>query len=151
MIRFAPFAAVFFLAIGCAEAPVGDPCVPENVEGEGVPAGLVDFEASSVQCRTRVCMAYNVDGTSSFDPRMTFEECEETMGGAMNCGNFLNEAEYEQRVYCTCRCSAPPGSDATLCECPDGFSCVDELVGGGGGAGLQGGYCVRSEIAARTR
>ena len=143
MNRFAPFAALLFIAVGCAEPAVGDPCVPENIEGDGVPAGLVDFEASSVQCRTRVCMAYNRDGTTAFNPSMTYEEC--VASGAADCSGFLEAAKYDERVYCTCRCSAPEGSDATLCDCPDGFACVDELVGAGGGAGLQGGYCVRNE------
>jgi hypothetical protein len=46
------------------------------------------------------------------------------------------------RVYCSCRCSAPEGDPGELCECPEEFFCVDDVVPAGV-PGVRGGYCVR--------
>jgi hypothetical protein len=46
-------------------------------------------------------------------------------------------------VYCSCRCDGPD-PNATYCECPSGFACVElvENIGLGGG-NLPGSYCIK--------
>ena len=53
-----------------------------------------------------------------------------------------------ERVYCTCRCDAPAGSDTPTCNCPSGFVC--ETILEQGGTGIRGGYCVLEEQANPT-
>lgn len=116
------------LGIGCAAPPVGDPCTPESVpEGGFVPTEAY-LETSSVQCQTRVCMVYKLEG----DPRP----------GCTAPTRCPSDQDIQDRVYCTCRCRAPGDSNAKLCDCPDGYQCEDILTLGG--PGVQGGYCVKS-------
>ncbi len=124
------FALVGACLVGCEAPGVGDPCEPEQVPTTGFVATEAYLETSSVQCRTRVCMVYKLEG----DPR---DSCQ--AGGMQVCSS---DEEVAQRVYCTCRCRAPSSSTAPTCECPDGFSCVDLLELGGDG--IRGGYCVKS-------
>jgi len=120
------------LAGGCAAPAVGDPCTPESVpEGGFVPTEAY-LETSSVQCETRVCMVYKLEG----DPRP---------GCTTGCPT---DSEIRDRVYCTCRCRAPGASNAKLCDCPDGYVCEDVLSLGG--PGVQGGYCVKSNTVSST-
>jgi hypothetical protein len=52
-----------FTAVGCKPGTgVGDPCDPESVPGGGFDRQEVYLETSSVQCRTRVCMVYEIAG-----------------------------------------------------------------------------------------
>ena len=115
------------VSAGCAPPAVGDPCTPEAVPMGGFVGSEAYLETSSVQCRTRVCMVYRLDG----DPRCTGAGC-------------ADPAEVEQRVYCTCRCGVPSdvSGDPTLCECPEGYSCTEVLDLGGDG--IRGSYCVKS-------
>jgi len=107
-------------AVGCDSGiGVGDPCDPESVPGGGFDPQEVYLETSSVQCRTRVCMVYEIDGLP--------EDSEEN----------------QENVYCTCRCDAPEGSNTPTCNCPGGFTC--ETILEQGGTGIQGGYCVKVE------
>ncbi|MEM9193224.1 MAG: hypothetical protein AAGF12_28880 [Myxococcota bacterium] len=118
---------------GCEAPGVGDPCDPEQIPQGGFNPSESYLETSSVQCRTRVCMVYELAGI----PQRTNEECNPAT--ELNCAGV---AETEQRVYCTCRCDAPSTSTATLCDCPDGFSCQDVVVLEGAGDGIRGSYCV---------
>ena len=112
-------------AVGCKPGSgVGDPCDPESVPGGGFDAQEVYLETSSVQCRTRVCMVYEIAGLPD------------------------DSAANQAKVYCTCRCDAPEGSNAPTCACPGGFEC--ETILEQGGTGIQGGYCVRVEAAIPT-
>ncbi|HJL19192.1 MAG TPA: hypothetical protein RMH99_26240 [Sandaracinaceae bacterium LLY-WYZ-13_1] len=106
---------------GCTGSPIGDPCVPESIPSGGFDPREVYLETSSVQCRTRVCMVYQVNG----DPRE------------------IDPVVAEQQVFCSCRCSVPEGGQANtpLCDCGDGFTCIDDVVTTGG-TGVVGGYCV---------
>lgn len=115
--------ALFGLAmLGCpATSGVGDPCDPESVPGGGFDPNEVYLETSSVQCRTRVCMVYKIDGLPS------------------------DSQANEDRVYCSCRCDAPADSNTPTCNCPNGFVC--ETILNQGGSGIQGGYCVLEEDA----
>ena len=115
--------ALFGLAmLGCpTTSGVGDPCDPESVPGGGFDPNEVYLETSSVQCRTRVCMVYKIDGLPS------------------------DSQANEDRVYCSCRCDAPADSNTPTCNCPNGFVC--ETILNQGGSGIQGGYCVVEEDA----
>ncbi len=122
---------------GCKSSAVGDPCDPEAIPEGGFNATEAFLETSSVQCRTRVCLVYKLSG----DPSQSLEDCE-AMGGG-DCDTRPPQSEIDQRVYCSCRCSSPPGSSTPTCSCPGGFTCVDVLELGG--PGIEGGYCVRED------
>ena len=122
--------------VGCEAPGVGDPCVPESIPEGGFDQDEVYLETSSVQCRTRVCMVYQLGG----DPTMAEEDC--IAAGGSNCAQFAQGTEIDDRVYCTCRCDSPT-QGASTCECPSGFICqptLDEEAG----PGIAGSYCVRT-------
>ena len=57
----ATFAAL--LGFGACGAPaVGDPCLPEQVPDDGFEISEAYIESSSVQCQTRVCMVWKLQG-----------------------------------------------------------------------------------------
>ena len=60
------------MLVGCRASGVGDPCAPEVVPEGGFNMAEAYLETSSVQCRTRVCMVYQLEG----DPSESREECE---------------------------------------------------------------------------
>lgn len=109
-------------AVGCTGSPVGDPCVPESIPPGGFDNREVYLETSSVQCRTRVCMVYQLDGDPTELPP--------------------DDQDLDQ-VFCSCRCSIAEGEQANqpLCACGAGFECIDDIVTTGG-EGVRGGYCV---------
>jgi hypothetical protein len=118
-------------ATGCAASRVGDPCIPEQVPPGGFVSSETYLETSSVQCQTRVCLVYRYDG----DPT---KDC------VVSAASPNLPPECENRVYCTCRCGAPEGVKATLCDCPSGFSCEPLLESAEAPAGIRGSYCVRT-------
>lgn len=126
------------MLVGCRASGVGDPCVPEVVPEDGFNAAEAYLETSSVQCRTRVCMVYQLQG----DPSRTREDCEAEFGTGA-CPNNPRQIDIDERVYCTCRCDAPVGNGAPLCACGDGFTCTQVLDLGGDG--IRGSYCVKDE------
>jgi hypothetical protein len=132
-----PMCALF--AIACEAPGVGDPCIPEQIPPNGFDPRETSLETSSVQCRTRVCMVHNLAGIPQFrgpdDDELSCNPRE---------SNCATEADTEERVYCTCRCAAPPGVKASLCECPDGFECVEVMENNRAPVGVAGSYCVRS-------
>lgn len=136
-------------ATACATPAVGDPCLPEQVPEDGFVDSEAYVESSSVQCETRVCIVYHLDGDPRKDCQMR-GGCVPTPGGNQCDGEGVvrcaSEGEVEQRVYCTCRCDSGNTGFAE-CECPDGFSCVDVLEQGG--PGVRGGYCVRNGSVAQ--
>jgi len=127
------------MSIAGCESAVGDPCLPEkipqetNEKGEVVSVGFSKTEAyietSSVQCETRVCLVYKLEGDPS-------PGCE-TIPDVRTCPT---EKEKEDKVYCSCRCKTDDKSFAT-CECPDGYDCVE--VQETGAPGSRGSYCVK--------
>jgi len=125
-------------AMGCEAPGVGDPCEPEQVPLGGFVPSEAYLETSSVQCRTRVCMVYKLRGVPSFVDSEGILRC-----AAADMADCATSDETDRRVYCTCRCDAPAESNATLCECPDGFSCVEVLELGGDG--IRGSYCAKSD------
>ncbi len=113
---------------GCTGSPIGDPCVPESIPPGGFDQLETYLETSSVQCRTRTCMVYNLEG----DPA---DLC--PTDDAPGCKAVRDQ------IFCTCRCSIPEGGEANtpLCACPQGYQCQEDLVTTGG-PGVMGGYCV---------
>jgi hypothetical protein len=129
-------------AVGCTDEGVGDPCIPETIpcSTDGKSCGYKRsesyIEATSVQCRTRLCIVHQLDNQSETipsDPRVTCD----SKGDPEGC---VPEEELLNKVYCTCRCDGPKTS-LEFCDCPDGFDC--EPILNLGGPGIQGSYCVR--------
>jgi len=112
---------------GCSPSPVGDPCVPESIPVGGYSPLEVYIETSSVQCRTRACMVYKLEGNPA-------ETCTD---------DCADPAAVDDQIFCSCRCSVPAGgqSNTPLCNCGQGYTCMDDLVTTGGD-GVVGGYCV---------
>ncbi len=54
-------AAMVLLLIGCAPTGVGDPCTPEVEPEGGYLVSDVVLETSSLQCRTRACLVFNLE------------------------------------------------------------------------------------------
>jgi hypothetical protein len=131
-------------AVGCTDEGVGDPCTPEavpcerNGENCGYKASESYIEASSVQCKSRLCIVHQLDNLSqggNADPRKICSATE-------NDPTCVDPEQLADAVYCTCRCrSAEGGSKNDLCDCPGGFSCEEIL--NLGGSGIVGSYCVR--------
>lgn len=130
--------AVMLGTVGCEAPGVGDPCEPESIPPGGFDDSEAYLETSSVQCRTRVCMVYQLPG---------FPDRDRTCDPGAVGGPCATPEETEDRVYCTCRCGAPSG-DATTCECPDGYDCVEVLDSEFAGPGIRGSYCVKSHTVA---
>lgn len=128
-------AGMLLLALGCEARGIGDPCVPEAIPTDGFDVREIYVETSSVQCRTRTCMVFRLEGDPS-------EECTVGCADPTLPVTVTNSAE---RVFCSCRCSAAGGDVNTpLCNCTDGFHCVNVLTAGG--VGVRGGYCVPNEL-----
>lgn len=129
-------------AIACTDEGVGDPCIPEAIPCDsdgrncGYKASESYLEASSVQCKSRLCLVYRLDNDTNnaipSDPRNLCSENDED--GCVTNDALLNS------VYCTCRCGGGNGTDN--CKCPSGYSCQPVLTQGG--PGIVGDYCVRN-------
>ena len=118
------------LTMGCEAPGVGDPCTPEIIPAGGFNSAEAYLETSSVQCRTRVCLVYKLSGYPD---------------GACPAGETCASAqETDERIFCSCRCRAPAGSQSPTCECPDGYSCEEVLDVGDEGA--RGSYCIPTPI-----
>lgn len=125
---------------GCAATGVGDPCIPEAIPQLGFTSRESYVETSSVQCRTRVCLVYRLQGHP------------ERLVGTSSCptdptlsGTCIDQQTRDDRVFCSCRCSAAGvETSLPLCTCNEGYHCVDLLTQGG--AGVQGGYCIREQF-----
>jgi hypothetical protein len=111
---------------------VGDACSFETVPVTGFDDREVYLETGSPECATGACLVYHLRGDPAAD-------CKPSPAATAQCAG---KDEVKNRVYCSCRCDAPPGDPGGLCACPHGFSCVhtfDSLP-----AGLRGSYCVRN-------
>jgi hypothetical protein len=142
---------------GCTTSGVGDPCVVETEPRGGFGRDEVLLEVNSVQCRTRVCIAYGFRG----NPRHIIGEpscpCEDgSPSGTNDAGratcelafdDCVTRLELEARMLCSCRCGLLPGSTSSspLCECPSGFVCEGETAFGGEGG--KGKYCIPADVA----
>lgn len=134
--------ALAMLAGACAEAGVGDACVPEKVPPGGFLSSETYLESSSLQCATRVCLVRGLDG----DPSNVQEDgCPlDDPDANPNDSTCVPQSEVDENVYCSCRCGAPEGSGFSTCSCPSGFKCEEVLETGGDG--VRGSYCVREEL-----
>ena len=132
-------ASVMFFGLigsGCQAVGVGDPCTPENIPADGFKDTEAYLETSSVQCRTRICIVYKLEG----DPSCTKEGCAPTDTACqMRCAS---KAQIDDSVYCTCRCDGPAGS-AQFCKCAAGYECQPVITSDTAGAGIEGSYCVK--------
>ena len=122
--------------LGCQSPGVGDPCEPESTPADGFLARESYLETSSVQCSTRVCMVYQLDGMPNRD-----DACVPSAG--VRCATPAETAEH---VYCSCRCAGPGDRH---CECPDGFACAEVLTAQTVPDGIRGSYCIRASTLAR--
>lgn len=128
--------------VGCAAGEQGEPCVPESVPVEGFTASSSWVESSSTQCRSRVCLAYRLQGHPG---RILGEpSCEAALESSC-----ITQTELDRRVFCSCRCRASDGpSDMPLCACNEGFHCVD--LANVGPASNRGGYCIPEGFCEET-
>lgn len=123
---------------GCEAEGVGDPCTPENVEPGGFDGREALVEPSSVQCRTRLCLVYHLQG----DPQNVCEP-----GTAAGTNGCLTADAINDRVYCSCRCGLPEGVKGDTCSCPDGYVCEELFRAAENSPGIAGSYCVKKGIA----
>ena len=114
---------------GCATPAVGDPCLPEQIPEGGFQQTEAYIESSSVQCQTRVCMVYKLEGAPMGTPT------------CLAGGKCATAEEVDKAVYCTCRCDAGNSRFAN-CTCPSGYTCTPVLEQGS--EGVRGSYCVKS-------
>ena len=126
----AAYAALLFFG-ACGAPAVGDPCLPEQVPDDGFEISEAYIESSSVQCQTRVCMVWKLQGAPA---------------GSAPCvkdpTKCAPQADVDKKVYCTCRCDAG-NSRFAECTCPSGYTCTPVLEQGS--EGVRGSYCVLSE------
>jgi len=115
--------------------------LPEQIPKDGFDPREAYIESSSVQCETRVCMVYQLDGDPTC-PMAASTADHKCAGGQRADGSN----PVDEHVYCTCRCDSGNTGFAE-CECPDGFSCVEVLSKGG--PGVRGGYCVTNKSVSR--
>jgi len=138
--------AALSLLSACEAPGVGDPCVPGEIPDDGFDGAEAYVQPRSAECRTGVCLVYQLSGIPFGAPG-----CETLDDVAANPA-CASRDETDARVYCTCRCDAPPGTTTSLCDCPGGdgpddpagFSCVEVVDAPGAGAGVAGDYCVRN-------
>ena len=121
-------------AAGLVHTPMS--CLPESIPEGGFISSEAYLETSSLQCDMRVCLVYQLDGV----PFGTIG-CETDAEAAAN-PDCATRDDTAARVYCSCRCDAPPESTAALCTCATGFTCVEVIDQPGAGLGLRGSYCV---------
>lgn len=153
VLRALVIAGVALSMLGACEARgIGDPCTPEAIPADpdgpmgertdGFEASEIYVETSSVQCRTRTCMVFRLEGNPE---RVAGEDsCPPGASGCVNPDLPVTSVISAERVFCSCRCSASGDVNTPLCECTDGFHCVDVLTAGG--VGVAGGYCVPTDL-----
>lgn len=127
----------------CSDEGVGDPCIPEAIpcSEDGKTCGFQStesyIESSSVQCRSRLCIVYQLDNGRNGDPPADPRNVCGPNNTSVGC---VPPEELDRGVHCTCRCGGPKTS-VEFCECPDGFECREVLTLGGDG--IRGSYCVK--------
>jgi hypothetical protein len=125
-------------ATECGQLPdgnmddVGAACLPAATPAGGFSDLEAYVEVQSAQCQTAPCLVYHLQGDP--DP-----ECSPNEEQGIWCAT---QDEVEKRAYCSCRCDGPAGDPGPLCDCTDGFSCVEVLEDGP--PGIRGSYCVRN-------
>jgi hypothetical protein len=130
---------------GCATPAVGAPCLPEQVPAGGFDQSEAYIESSSVQCETRVCMVYHLEGAPKGTSPCHDKPVPTCMAGDKNCvmqTPCATDEEVAKFVYCTCRCESGNSKFAS-CTCPSGYDCTPVLEQGS--VGVRGSYCVRSD------
>jgi hypothetical protein len=110
---------------------VGAACLPPLPDDDGFDDREVYLETFSQQCESGACMVFRLLGDPTTD-------CDE--GADLARGRCADPSEVDKRAYCSCRCRVPEGEDAEPCTCPDGFTCVDDVLTEP--PSLAGGYCL---------
>jgi hypothetical protein len=142
------------LTTGCPARGIGDPCTPEAIPSGGFDPREVYVETSSVQCRTRTCIVFRLRGDptcvlstdpsrNTCDPVRCGDRC---VRDVSEDGSMIAAQDSLERVFCSCRCSAAGDTNTPLCQCTEGYHCVEVLTAGG--PGIRGGYCVPNELCA---
>jgi hypothetical protein len=146
-VAMAAGAMLSLAAVGCAPAGLGDPCTPEAIPGGGFSPREVYVESGSVQCRTRTCMVFHLDGNPECTPNCsecggpdTCARCGEAADCVQTGADTAAFANSDERVFCSCRCSAGGNPSLPLCQCTEGYRCVPDGDPGGG-------YCVPDAVA----
>ena len=138
--------ALALTLIGCGTPAVGAPCLPEQVPAGGFDQSEAYIESSSVQCETRVCMVYHLEGappdTSPCQPKQLITMCDPKDKNCVMPVPCATPQDVEKFVYCTCRCESGNPKFAS-CTCPSGYTCASVLEQGS--VGVRGSYCVRSD------
>lgn len=153
MTRLTPLClAAFALLVtaGCQTSGVGDPCVPQAIPAGGFKERDIVIETTSVMCRTRVCVVYGFTGDPTHEITANGNTCDVPDGGLAPDASPISgdplcrsQDEIREHVFCTCRCDSDDPSIPT-CGCPGGFTCTK--LQQGGGASVEGSYCVRNSI-----
>ena len=142
--------AVLIMLLGalsaCATPAVGAPCLPEQVPSGGFDVSEAYIESSSVQCETRVCMVYHLEGAPPGTAKCVDNPvmCQPNDKNCVQQIKCATREQTDERVYCTCRCESGDAKFAS-CTCPGGYSCRSVLEQGS--VGVKGSYCVRSDSA----
>jgi hypothetical protein len=110
----------------------GAVCVSRAIPPEGFFTDRTYIDVGSEQCTSGVCL---VDATQSPSPW----PCE---AGTTGCSSDL--PGLEDYTYCSCRCDAKGDDSRAPCECPMGFTCVNQLLASDVVPdAVAGSYCVR--------
>jgi hypothetical protein len=159
MTRLTPFCIATFALLtlaGCQTSGVGDPCVPQAIPSGGFQERDIVIETTSVMCRTRVCLVYKFTGDPTHDFTSEDENTCEPLAdsgvsedaGPLERDPLCRTRDYiRDHVFCTCRCDSDDPNVPT-CDCPGGFACV--ALQQGGGASVEGSYCVRDSLVPMT-
>lgn len=119
--------------------PIGTPCSAQQSEYFDLQAIIA---TRSDDCGQGVCIAYHLHGRVDGECGAATEP-----DGPVGDASVVDDTEcadpeqIDMRMYCTCRCDGPPGT-TDLCDCPDGFSCVDTIAPTISSAA--GSYCVKN-------
>jgi hypothetical protein len=126
---------------------IGERCLPK-VPTDSFQDTEIYVETSAPDCETGVCLVDHLRGDPTpgckEDPDWDDTGCFTRDGGTGGCAlpkRCAEKAEVDARIYCSCRCDGPGVDPKDLCNCGDGFMCVDVLEDGP--EALRGSYCVR--------
>jgi len=116
-----------------ADLGLGASCTPRVRPERGFDDLEAYLEVGAPDCDGGGCLVYRLRDNEDFcDPEDPNAVC-------------ASPDEVRERIYCSCRCGAPEGEDvdpAELCDCADGYTCLEVLPLGPIGSG--GSYCVRN-------
>jgi hypothetical protein len=122
---------------------IGERCLPK-VPTDSFQETEIYVETGATDCETGVCLVDHLQGDPTPGCKEGPTDCPAEDGGVGPCyplRHCADPAEADKRVYCSCRCDGPGVDPKQLCNCADGFMCIDVLQDGP--EALRGSYCVR--------